>query len=334
MLLFSRAINKARQIWRGTDIAKAIDFSRLLRNFSSFFTNGNHPKLLIFGDSVAEWVARDDVLQKTLKELFIEQGRNFADTFVVSGRAFHTEIYFQYCRVLSKLPIPPRLVLIPINLRSFSPSWDLNPEFQYLEHIDKLKAKCEGRISFQLGVHSISPTEILIFKSIPLEYPGKPLLTVGDFHQISKDKPLSDTHPQWKVRLDHVFAFHYMFPIYKQNRKLISLCNMVELLRDMQTKVLLYITPINFEAGQKYVGNQFLELVNENIQTITDALHERGISVEGDYEKQIGFCANFAFSYPSSGFSTPHNSTEHLRFDERLSLSNRLMDIARKMIVD
>lgn len=328
-----RAWDKAKRIWRSTKLYRAIEIHRQIRDFRYFFSKGSSPKMLIFGDSIAAWVARDDTDEKSFEDLIKERGRKFANLLVVAGRAYHPKIFYHYSRLITKLPHQPHLVILPINLRAFSPSWHLNPEFQYFELISKLIAKHQGRRMLSMGTHSVSATESAVFEAIPLKYPGKPLLTVGDYHRISRNKPLTRNDPQWAVRLDHVFTFHYMYPIYQQNGKLSYLCKVAKLFRDLNIPILMYITPINYQAGVKYVGERFLEVVNENIHFVRDRLSKCGIEENLDVTRPSGTIENYAYKFPSSAFATPHNSTEHLRFEERLSLVNDLLEIGRKMIV-
>lgn len=328
-----RAWNKVKQIWGSTDLAKTLEFNQQLREFRSFFSNGKSPKMLVFGDSVASYVARDDNSKESLEVLFKEQSRDFADTLVAAGRAYHSEIFYSFCRLITRLPYQPQLVIVPINLRSFSPSWDLNPEFQLLEELSKLRTIYDGRV-LRCNRKDRSFTSDVIFRSIPLKYPGKPLLTIGEYRDISKNKPASETDRQWAARLDHVFTFHYMFPIYQQHRKLKSLCDMVDLLGELEIPVLFYFTPINYEAGFKYVGERFLEVVNGNIQIIEERLRHFNMQNNQDGDEAAVTVANYAFSCDSSAFFSQHNSTEHLRYEHRLALVNKLLAIGRKMIVD
>jgi len=332
MQYFSRTLKSIEHKWLNSELAKTIQLNLGLRSYWEYLSSKDSPKILIFGDSVVDYVARNEQSHESLRELYINLFGKLANTFVVAGRGYHSELYFSYCRFIAQTTNPPNLVIVPINIRSFSPSWDLDPQFQFVELISELDEAYHGNKKFFYKMPRITPLSNSIFSSVPLKFPGKNWMTIGDYRSISRNKPNSETDPLWAKRLDNIFTYHYMFPIYKQHRKLINLCQIVKLLQQNDVRILIYVTPINYRAGLKFVGEQFVDVVNSNIKIISESLLDLDIHEVQPPKVSPGVFLNYAYRFNSSAFFTSHNSTEHIRFDERTELANRLASVAKEMM--
>ena len=55
--------------------------------------------------------------------------------------AYHIGIYLEYAQYIVAQENLPQVVIIPINLRSFSPEWDMRPEYQFEKEARFLRSK-------------------------------------------------------------------------------------------------------------------------------------------------------------------------------------------------
>lgn len=74
--------------------------------------------------------APDDEDKRSLPEIL----NNMMPAWELEGmahNAYHGELFEGVCRVMAAGMKRPEVVIIPINLRSFSSSWDEKPEYQF-----------------------------------------------------------------------------------------------------------------------------------------------------------------------------------------------------------
>ena len=94
----------------------------------------------------------------------------------------------------------------------------------------------------------------------------------------------------------------------------------MKLLRDLKVAVVAYVTPINWQAGVKYVGNDFIEMIKMNINVVSD-------TVFSYYGKDNIKFADLSMILDSSSFFSEDNATEHLNQEGREILSSRIENI-------
>lgn len=306
----------------------------LLKKFVDAYNGENSPAHLLFGDSVALRVADDDICHETLEDLLAaELGGHSA--CCISHSAFHSQVYCLFCNCLPKLRHRPRSVIIPINLRSFSLSWDLHPDYQFLWETATLDDFARGVDGVRPRIES-TPVARAVFQAAPLHLPSGEIRPVGEFLEVIASRVTKDFGSAWKSRIRDIFTFHYVHNLYPAHRKLRYLGSAVKNLQRSGIGVGLYVTPINYRAGNKYVGESFERCVSNNITIIEKYLRNIGVKVIKDSElTQVGRKAfgpsmvNLAYECGESDFFTPHNATEHLRYTARKNLATKIASLAQ-----
>jgi acetyl esterase/lipase len=178
----------------------------------------------------------------------------------------------------------PQTLVLPINLRSFSPAWDRRPAFQFEE---------EHRI-LTMGL----PWARLLFR--PLEVFGffRPSISqrdfldtpvydgdvrvgqVRDFETLAADEVLQEDveNAYREVALEDaetaqaVLTYHYMFNLDPDHRKLDAMTAVAELAAERGVRVIFYITPVNVEQGERFLGRAFTERFTDNVQVVKSRL--------------------------------------------------------------
>lgn len=298
-----------------------------LRDFVEAYTGDSPPPLLVFGDSVFLRVAEVDRSPQSLGENL--HCHCHEAVCLISGSGYHSGVFEQFAAVLAKLSARPRIAVVPINLRSFSPTWDLNPLYQFRSEIELLS-------SFELNSQNYVLSDIVACPegeggSVVLECDGHVSITLRDFLY------LTNLHPElgsadWKSRLKTIFQYHYAYPLRPEHRKLQSLKRTIGLLRELGVAVYSYVTPINYEAGREYVGESFCGAVEENISILRREILS-GESLLPDENRDLMLrLDNFVFQFERDVFFTPHNATEHLRSDGREFIARRIIEVARPIL--
>lgn len=308
----------------------------LFKKFVDAYNGENPPRHLLFGDSVALRVADDDTCKDTLEDLVSAEIGDQSACWI-SHSAFHSQVFCLFCNCLPKLRHQPRSVIIPVNLRSFSPSWDLHPEYQFLWETAILDDFACGTDGLRQPIQS-TPVAKAVFQAIPLHLPSGEIRLIGEFLEIIASRVNNGLDPAWKNRIRDIFTFHYLHNLYPTHRKLRYLGTAVKNLRRGGIGVGLYITPINYLAGTKYVDETFMRCVSSNVEMIENYLRDFGVNVIKGSDLTLGsrkaldpIMLNLAFECDELDFFTPHNATEHLRYPARKSLAVKIALLAKSV---
>jgi len=229
-------------------------------------------QILYFGDSTV--VYRCDPDGPSLFEAVKERLGPQWSIGQVAHPAYSLTQYETFCRYLSKHDSRPEAVIIPINLRSFTTGWDMRPEWQFQrETVYALYDSFLYRVFFtpltifKAPQFNLSPIEAGTFQRLPV-YKGTELVgTVKEF-DVSEVEDLSQQ-----------FVFRYMQSIKSSDRKAQSLKCLARLGRQMNLKVIFYITPIDYETGIAELGDAFEQQITMNIETLQALAANEGSAI-------------------------------------------------------
>lgn len=223
---------------------------------------GKGADILFLGDSVVERISWNDTDKRTLDRMTADALAGKKSLICIAQAAYHFEVYYHLLSVLRYMGKKPELVILPINMRCFSPQWDLNPAWQFAEEIEALRAYAENRripaIRNNADALTYSETEL----NLEFEFPFTDLKRIGQFIYLIKNIPAD---PQGKFyRRKQIYILHYLKTLAPDHRRLVYLGNTLDLLEELQVRVLVYITPINYQGGVRHVGGGFMEGIRSN----------------------------------------------------------------------
>ena len=202
----------------------------------------------------------------------------------IAHPAYNLDLYLHYVRYMLRGSRRPQAIIVPVNMRSFSPEWDLRPGYQF----DKVKKTLDLGlfVSRILG----RPLEIFGFyePSISQEtflnttvYRGdEPVGTVRDFESVSDQDgsagqgdagfvyhdALPSTEDEEALR--QALIYRYMYRLRAGQRQLQAMLEIAELGRAADVEIVFYVTPINYQQGERFLGEAFLETLNENVALV------------------------------------------------------------------
>lgn len=299
---------------------------RVLKGFVEAYSGGSTPPLLVFGDSVFLRVATDDQSPQSLGEII--GTRYQGGVFQVLGSGYHPGVFEQFSAVLATLPARPRLAVLPINLRSFSPIWDLNPLYRFRSEIGLLSAFDVNKPEY--GLRDADICSELEIRSAPLLSAHGGIATLGDFLDITGQVQTIGSE-EWKRRLETIFRYHYTPPVSFTHRKIQNLKHAIKLLNGLGVAVYCYITPLNYEAGMEYCGESFIKAVEKNVSIIQKEIKPDMSASHTDKDALMFRLDDFKFQFARNVFFTRHNATEHLRFEGRNFLAQRIIEAVQRM---
>jgi hypothetical protein len=300
---------------------KGIEY-KILKDFVEVYAGDTPAPILVFGDSVFLRVANDDCSPQSLGSLLNTHYKE-GEVFLVCGSGYHLGVFEQFCKVLATLRSQPRLAVVPINLRSFSPTWDLNPLYQFHAEIESLSSFDLQKPDYRMPV--TRPTLESEGQLIPLELECEEKISLKDFLSIIRENPVVSSR-EWKERLRKIFQHHYMSPLFTEHRKLKNLKETLMILRNKGVSIYCYLTPINYEAGAEFCGRDFAKIVNKNICTLKNEIKSIfPLAFTGEKERLFRF-DDFSFEFRRDVFFTSHNATEHLRIEGRNFIARKIVE--------
>lgn len=291
----------------------------LLTELIAALSQETPPEVLVFGDSVMERVSQHDTDTRTLGRMICE-ALPARRCHVASRTALNPTLMRALMRVVRRLH-PPRLVVLPVNMRAFSPQWDLNPAWEMHQELGILEAWLSNPDLPIAPLWDLRKSDDLhaSYERTAVRYPLSELDTIGAFRRVIATDPENGTEKQRRKR--EIFVYHYTHPLTENHRKLVDLVGATELCRLVGAVPLLYVTPINVETGRELVGEQFTEALAANIECVRSALAP--VASLRDYSAEL----------PSSDFFAEDLATEHLNQHGRTVLARRIAREIDAMLV-
>jgi hypothetical protein len=293
-----------------------IPFQPLLKFDEFFNSETEHPEILYLGDSVVERIAKEDSDQRTLGQMVVAEMFPKYKVGVISFSAYHSVVYYALLKGLEVTKRRPKVVILPINIRSFSPQWDLRPRWQYKEELISFEAyrKSGAQIIRNLFDDRYFVPRYLQnkYRSTRANYPLSPYETIGQFLDTIASSP--ETEESRTFRKQQIFIFNYAHPLAVENRKLVAITEILNFLINSGIKIFIYITPINVDAGVKYVGEEIKNQILTNIHVVENVLSA--------YQRNSKFSySNWCVKFSSDFFFYEDLATEHLNQNGRLKLA-------------
>lgn len=243
-----------------------------------------------FGDSTDFTFGSDDKQLKTTDQLLQEYlPTNHIQAITRSGN--HAEMYQEYARFIRQSGYIPKVIIVTINMRLFSVESENNPAGQFTE--DRLYLQYKHSLLYPFlpflinaQILSIYPITFETYYNAPVFMGGRKIGIIKDF--IGEKKYATYSNQNLK---DKIILF-YMARLQENDRRLQSLVDILNIYKRTPTKIIYYVTPIDYQTGDMFLGPIFRKQVSENVDTIIQTLNKHGA-------KQV---INMAFDLPSKDF--------------------------------
>jgi hypothetical protein len=218
----------------------------------------------------------------------------------------------------------PRLVIVPLNLRSFSNSWIKHPAYRFEE--------LRRMLTWDRAAYTLAHQPLNVFKwyrgveGSQDEYDRSPaydgdrvIATLGEMNRrVDRD----DGSPGSRAKQLHAaFVLRYAQRITPEDDRFEAVIRLARVLRERQVPVLFYLTPVDHETAIRYAGPPVGEHIAWNARFLTDALAREGVAAR-DWSRLID----------ASGFSWKLLPNEHLNQAGRRRLAALVAAAAREEI--
>jgi len=274
-------------------------------------------QILLLGDSVSERTSNTDTDTTPLSEMIGKKLGSDASYYAITHSAYYADIYLLYLALLLELGIRPGSIIVPLNVRCTSPQWDFNPMYQCGSHLKQLFSELHKKVGGRFDNYKPQIRSVSAFMNSSVRYPEVDFTRIAQFQEVISSIPQSDAAKSERKRI--ILTYHYMNRVEKGHRKLKALSELAALCREQSIRLLVYMTPINFEAGEKYVGKQFTKNLKANALVISEAVSESA----GNNDHII--FRDYSTALQGSHFFHPDEMTEHLNQLGRDALSNHIL---------
>jgi hypothetical protein len=216
--------------------------------------------IVYMGDSVLSAFNHKDADQRPLPDLLSE--KLGVHIVMLNHGGYHAGMYLDYLRYLVNANKAPSLLIVPINMRSFSPEWDTNPghQFEKQEFILKhgiLAATFQKPISLFTDSFKNNTNEAWLNSPV-FDY-DRPAGKVKDF----QDKSYRN-YDDAKMR--NKIIYHYRYRLSASHRRIQEITTLVSIAKRNHIGLLLYITPIDYLACDRfYAGTSNIIKYNTKI---------------------------------------------------------------------
>jgi len=279
-------------------------------------------EILYFGDSTVWYPPDAQTTPQILQEYFDD--RTVGE---LSHAAYNLDLYLHYVQKLvresANQPYRPELLIIPINMHSFAPEWDLRPEYQFTEEKRVLDygttwSRWFGRPYTIFGGDE-SPITQEMFLNTAVYSDTTLIGKVAEFEEALGNTRLAEQETDRFIYYQAVpeeglmaktLLYYYMAPLAPDHRKLRAMQQIVTLLQEHEIEVLFYITPVDTELGDVYIGDRFRERFTANKEVVLTLLAEQKAPV-----------LDLSYDLPPFYFS----DTEHLHQDGKRYIAEQLV---------
>ncbi|HND50237.1 MAG TPA: hypothetical protein PLL95_16840 [Anaerolineales bacterium] len=295
--------------------------AKLAANYDSRWRRG--ADILYLGDSVVERISWHDTDKRTLDQMTADFLPNGIRLMSIARAAYHFRIYYHLLNVLQSMRNRPQLVILPINMRCFSPQWDLNPSWQFEEEIQYLKAYSATRRVPAIRINAEALTFSEAERNLELDLPFTDMTRIWQFLDLINNTP---PDPEGKFqRRRQIYIFHYLNALRSNHRRLQDLARILDLLDELNIQVLMYSTPVNYQGAIRHVGEGFVDGIRGNMATLLSVIHP--------YLREGQVCFFDLQEYlTSDDFFHVDEMTEHLNQSGRLKLAQRLASEIKEMM--
>lgn len=243
----------------------------------------------------------------------------------LSHAAYGMDIYASYISYLLRQEQRPALVIIPINMRAFSPEWDQRPGYQFTREKRILAmglplTRLLGRPLGLFGGYDPAITQDEFLHST-VYASGTPIGEVQDFEGSVGASPLEEGGGEQFVYYQELpddadyqrlLTYYYMEQVSPQHRKMQAMVDIVQQLQAAHIEVLFYVTPVNVELGDVYVGASFRNQFAANVAVVKAELATHGVEL-----------LDLSFDLAAYFFS----DTEHLRQPGKHYIAEKLATV-------
>lgn len=281
---------------------------------------GDPPAVLMFGDSALRQHGVCD-RERLGTDEYLARAAQLA-VYPVEHGAYSALMYREYARSIARAAVPPRLVLIPVNLRAWSPEWGDRPLYRFPLRTAYIRLR-DGvgfaplPVIAQLASDRDRAETRRWQDAEVASFAGERLGRNGELarEQLAADLDCGAPPASGAAAavLRRKFLWHYGSTARAAEAMSAALAETVGVLRAAGIDVLVYVTPVNVEEAAAYAG-----------AALAAAIGERATAIGARVLAAGGRFVDLHDLLPAGRFIDKHLACEHLDETGRRRLAERL----------
>lgn len=270
-------------------------------------------RVLFLGDSVVHTVARRDDDRRTLAEMVADQsGLPVVDA---SRAASAIDRYRLSLRWVARRGLAPRVAVVPINPRSFAPSWTRNPGWRFRRNNAMLLAPLRTRFLAAFG-YDFEPLTDADWRATPVVVDGERVGTVESL--MEPDSGLRPSPEGVRGR----YLVRYAADV-EGSPRMADLRALVDWARTRAPfPVLFVVSAVDVETAEQVLGEDTFPAVADNLRRIGAVLERAGVPF-----------VDLSRALPAARFDHPRSEPhEHLDAAGRAQAAAAIADALKRML--
>lgn len=243
------------------------------------------------------------------------EGKTGLRVMAIAGPGFSPVVFKEYIKILDNVPYKP-LVIIAVNLRSFSEKWFT--DYQYRELSEFI-----GFYNWKPSLLDWAKYHIIWHESDIFSYYKSEIYERHD-HNSNKYFNSNRTELNTSSKLWQAYNESYGLKINNKHPMLSNLLSMIKNGNHYASRILLYLTPINTDGISSNCNEYTVSAINKNIETLKHALE--------DLKDNTIQVIDMTHTVPARHFPEPQYANEHLDQYGRDRIADVLSDAVRNTL--
>lgn len=272
--------------------------------------------IVYFSDSVMRSHAACEANKSAIDDIIRDNG---IDIINIDHGAYSPIIYKNYIKTL---PSNTR-VIIPINIRSFSEEWFDRPSYKFYKERIRLAILSLDIVDIVSILKEYVSNAFIDYEKIIVTRKNQNLGKIKDIEKLTKiEKDIyCDSNSGflqdnlYKDKLSIKYKYHYAYNLANTHKMFRYLDEIINYADKKNIKILFYITPINFEHLNIFLEKEFLEIIENNINTIINYLQTKNATF-----------INLSKEINGSDFIDRQHACEHLNFRGRKFIADAISE--------
>lgn len=217
-------------------------------------------EIVYLGDStLVEWEQTGDPDTPTILDGLMPDYRVRS----IAHAAYAAPMYDAIVERLLREGARPALIIAPINLRTFAPIWQRDPAYQFAKEQLFLK----------------HDQDWFAASFVPAAAFGGYNLAPADQHEFSRIIAPIHQEQEPDAKFARLAEASFMHEVEKDDPYLTRYASLAERCRDAGIPLLLYITPVDIDAGSASLGQAFRSRIFANVDTARSVLQPTSVNV-------------------------------------------------------
>tara|TARA_R110002072_G_scaffold166989_5_gene320445 strand:- start:4311 stop:5276 length:966 start_codon:yes stop_codon:yes gene_type:complete len=266
-----------------------------------------------FADSVNASYAPSDTDTRSVAQM-LDAVLEDRHVDAIHHAAYQPAVYLAYLENLRARGVTPKTVVVPINPHIFSPNWTMRPDWQFeRERFALGHPRLASFVDPLMIFRAVSATEASMsaYVDAPV-YEGRQV--VGRLTSMAGPRS-GDREGDQTAR---IFTCHYMAQVHRWMPRVSDLEAILACVESMGCELVVYITPIDVEEGERLLPGRFRNQVRANAEFLVRHFAGLGVTVH-DFSAH---CEHARFYWPVA-------PDEHLDEQGRAALAGWIADAIR-----